>query len=260
MAIRRFFEQAYLYHKGRQAAFNAEEFVLLEVGYPLLTMIFHCLIASYCYGTNDLGEWVVGNSFLLCVNSCIVGLGIVFMNERYTGRIRSIIASPCNKIALILANGIFPAILAIIASFLGLIVGVIVFQIDYSKVDFVYIFISIIVAMISASCFGLLLGVLGLLTDSMHMVLNMMEGLLLILTGAEFPIEQLPICVQYVSWSIPLTKSIKAVKGIRVGDYKNYWLLLLLELLSGIVYVVLARFLFAVVEKETRKKGSFDYY
>lgn len=260
MAFKRFFEQAFLYHKGRQAAFNAEEFVLLELGYPLLTMIFHCLIAAYSYNTDNLGEWVIGNSFLLCVNSCIFGLGTVFVDERYSGRIRSIIASPCNKLALILANGFFPGLFAIFASLLGFVVGTIVFGITYSEINIGYVIISIIVAMMSASCFGLFLGVMGLLTDSMHMVLNMMEGMLLILTGAEFPIEQLPVYIQYISWSIPLTKAIKAVKGIFVRDYSCFWLLVLGELLTGIVYIILARVVFAFVEKMTRRNGAFDYY
>ena len=30
--IYRFFDQAYLYHKGRRAAFQAEEFALMQIG------------------------------------------------------------------------------------------------------------------------------------------------------------------------------------------------------------------------------------
>lgn len=39
LMIRRFFDQAVLYHKGRSAAFEAEEFALMQLGYPLITLI-----------------------------------------------------------------------------------------------------------------------------------------------------------------------------------------------------------------------------
>ena len=114
--IRRFFDQAVLYHKGRSAAFEAEEFALMQLGYPLITLIFYCLIAVYSFQTTNLTSWVIGNSFLLCTNACIFGLGNVFVGERYWGRLRSIIASPCAKLPLILANGVFPAIFAVCVS------------------------------------------------------------------------------------------------------------------------------------------------
>ena len=50
-AIRRFFSEAFLSQKGRSAAFAAEEFVLFEIAYPLVTMIFYCLLASFSFGT-----------------------------------------------------------------------------------------------------------------------------------------------------------------------------------------------------------------
>ena len=52
--IRRFFDQAVLYHKGRSAAFEAEEFALMQLGYPLITLIFYCLIAAHSFKTTNL--------------------------------------------------------------------------------------------------------------------------------------------------------------------------------------------------------------
>ena len=66
MMIRRFIDQAVLYHRGRSAAFEAEEFALMQLGYPLITLIFYCLIAAHSFQTTNLTSWVIGNSFLLC--------------------------------------------------------------------------------------------------------------------------------------------------------------------------------------------------
>lgn len=260
MSLRRFFQQAYFYHKGRRAAFSAEEFALFQIGYPLITLIFYCLIATYSFQTESLGRWVIGNAFLLCTNSCVFGLGTIFMGERYNGRLRSIIASPCGKLSLILANGLFPAVTAIISSLLGMIVGSLIFKVDFSGINLCKVFAAIICAMISASCFGLLLAVFGMISDNMHLILNSVSGLLMIFTGAEFPIENLPKQVQFVSWLFPLTKSIKAMNNLLEGSEDYFIPLLITEVLTGLSYLVLARLILAGAERAARSKGSLDMY
>ena len=60
-----FMHMAWLNFKGQRAAFNLEEFLLLETAYPFFTLIFYCVLASYAYGTTNIIDWVIGNSFLL---------------------------------------------------------------------------------------------------------------------------------------------------------------------------------------------------
>ena len=110
--IHRFFSQAWLYHKGRTEAFHLADFLASEVGYPAVTMIFYCLLAAYGFQTMDLTHWVISNAFLLCTNSCIFNLGTIFLGERYSGRLRSIVVAPCSTLSLVLASGIGPILTA----------------------------------------------------------------------------------------------------------------------------------------------------
>ena len=102
-----FLRMAWLNFKGQRAAFNLEEFVLMQTLYPFLTLIFYCVMAAYAYNTSNIMDWVVGNAFLLCVNTCIFSLGTCFMGERYFGRIRSIMVGCLNKFAIVLQKGFF---------------------------------------------------------------------------------------------------------------------------------------------------------
>ncbi len=258
--MNRFFDQAYLYHKGRRAAFQAEEFVLMQIGYPLTTLIFYCLIATFSFRTRDLTSWVVGNSFLLCTNACIFGLGNIFVGERYFRRLRSIIASPCKKLPLILANGLFPALFAVCASVCGFIVGALVFGVDFSGVNLWLAALTILVAMASATCFGLFLSVFGLMNDSMHLVLNVVSYLMMIFTGAEFPVSQLPLAGRIFSQFMPLTKAIAAMNSLFKPGQGDFVPLLLAELMTGAVYALLARALFGFAERSARRNGRFDMF
>ncbi|MCR5823887.1 MAG: ABC transporter permease [Lachnospiraceae bacterium] len=258
--IKRFFQQAYLYHKGRRAAFEAEEFVLMQIGYPLVTLIFYCLIASFSFKTTDLTHWVIGNSFLLCTNACIFGLGNLFVGERYYGRLRSIIASPCSKIGLILAGGVFPTLFAICASVCGLLVGSLVFHVDLTRIDLPLAAVAILCAMISAACFGLFISSFGLMSDSMHLVLNLVSYILMIFTGAEFPVSQLPLAGQVFAQLMPLTKAIAAMNKLFDGNPEGFWLNLLGELATGCAYALLTRLVFAFAERSAQRSGKFDMF
>ena len=258
--IRRFWDQAFLYHKGRSAAFEAEEFALMQIGYPLVTLIFYCLIATFSFNTSNLTSWVIGNAFLLCTNACIFGLGRVFISERYFGRLRSIIASPCSKMSLILASGVFPALFAVCSSVCGLIVGSLAFGVDFSGVNMPLVALAIIVAMISASCFGLFISVFGLMTDSMHLVLNVVSYLLMIFTGAEFPIKQLPLAGQVIAQMMPLTKAISAMNKLFEGNIKEFSVLIIADVLTGVVYALLTYTVFGFAERIAQKNGKFDMF
>jgi ABC-2 type transport system permease protein len=260
MMIRRFFDQAYLYHKGRSAAFEAEEFVLMEIAYPLITMIFYCLVATFSFGTTDLTGWVIGNAFLLCTNACIFGVGIMFVKERQYGRMRSIIAAPCSKLSLILASGVFPTLFAVLASVCGLVVGKFVFGVSFASVDMHLVAITIVVAMVSATCFGLFISAFGLMNDSMHLVLNIVSYLLMIFTGAEFPIKQLPMAGQVIAQMMPLTKAIAAMNKLYEGNKKDFAVLIMAEIFTGAVYALLTYVVFEFAEKSAQRNGKFDMF
>lgn len=258
--IRRFLSQAWLYQKARTAAFNWREFLLFDTGYPIITLVFYCLLAAYSFQTTDLTHWVIGNSFLMCVNTCIFGLGSLFRSERYSGRLRSIIAAPCNLLSVVLSFGLIPSVLAMGCVVMGFAVGGLVFGINFSNVNLLFVMLTIFCAMIAASCFGLLLSVFGLVSDSMHLILNMMNYILMIFTGAQFPVSQLPLVGQIISRLLPLTRSIEAVNLLFGGDSSRFPALLLGELGMAAVYTACAVGVLKYAERACRRGGKFDLF
>ncbi len=259
--LRKFFTQSWLCFKGQQSAFSFEEFLLLDTTYPFLSLVFYCLIAKFSYQTSNLTYWVIGNSFLLCVNSCIFNVGNSFAYERRFGCLKSIIVSPRNLYLIIIEKGFFPSIVSIITVSIGTIAGCILFKIDFSDVNLVAFGMTILIAMISATSFGLVLAVIGLLTDGIHFVLNIFSGLLILFSGANFPISQLPFLAQQVSKILPLSRSIEAANLIFNLKITNYvWGLLAQELILGIIYSIIAFFLLEKIEKIAIKKAVLEIF
>ncbi|MGN0334986.1 MAG: ABC transporter permease [Lachnospiraceae bacterium] len=258
--VRRFFSQALLYHKGRTAAFHLEEFLCFDAGYPLLTMIFYCLLASYSFQTTSLTYWVIGNAFLLCTNTCIFTLGGIFTGERYNGRLRSIIAAPGSKLSLILAGGVFPAVISSATVALGFVIGGLIFGVDFSELNFGLAILTIICAMLSATCFGMFIAVFGLISDSMHLVLNIVSYVIMIFTGAEFPVTQLPLIGQILAKFLPLTHTIQAMNLLFEAEQSSYWGFIGTELLIAACYALLTWGIFRTAERIACRSGRFDMY
>lgn len=259
--MRRFISQAWLSFKGRYAAFSFEEFILLESLYPIITLSFYCILAAYSFNTSNLTKWVVGNSFLLCINTCIFTLGIAFDAEKFYGRIRSIIISPINKLIIILEKGFFSAIVSVITVFFGFLIGSLIFGVDFTSINMGLFLLVIMVGMFSMTGFSLLLSSFGLITDSMHFILNLISYILMIFCGANFPISQLPKGLQIISKLIPLTRSITAANML-FADYEKmkFIYLLLSEIIIGIVFYLISYFVIQYVEKIAKKKATLDIF
>ena len=259
--MRRFVEQGWLNFKQRYAVTSLEEFILLESLYPILTLSFYCILAMYSFQTSDLTRWVVGNSFLLCINTCVFILGTAFDAEKYYGRIRSIILSPVNKLIIVLEKGLFPAIISVITVFFGFIIGSLLFGLDLTSIHMGLFLLIIVIGMFAMVGFSLALSSFGLITDSMHFILNLVSYLLMIFSGANFPIVQLPWIGQLISKIIPLTRSIAAVNIL----FENYDIdkaisLILSEILIGIIYFLISYFVIQYAEKTAKKKATLELF
>lgn len=259
--MRRFFSQAWLFLKGQNAAFSFEEFVLFKAGYPLVTLIFYCLLASYSFSRTDLTYWVVGNSFLLCMNTTLFGLGNAFAAERFFGRIRSVIVAPASKLSLVLQHGFFPSAIAFLMVFFGFFAGSLIFGVDFSRINLWLFALAAFASMFAAAGLGVLLSVFGLITDSMHFVLNLMSYVLMIFCGANFPLSQLPEAAQFFSNLLPLTRGIEAANMLFEGfEAQRFLTLLLGEVMIGILYYVAAACIVKAVERIARKRASFEVF
>ena len=162
---------------------------------------------------------------------------------------------------IVLEKGLFSGIIAIITVFLGFLIGSGIFRVDFSRIHLFSLFMIIIIGMFSATGFGLLLSTFGLITDQMHLVLNLSSYALMIFCGVNFPVEQLSYGARLLSNCLPLTRSIKAANLLfEVTKGEEIIRLLLGELLLGGIYFIAAFFLIRMVEKIAIKKATFEVF
>lgn len=85
--------------------------------------------------------------------------------------------------------------------------------------------------------------------------------MLLIFTGSNFPVTQLPESLQAISYALPLTRSIQAARGVASGmGWNEVFVLLVGEVIVGIAYVLLATGLVKYAERVAIKEGSLELF
>lgn len=259
--IKKFLEQSWLYFKGDFIMFNFYEFLMLEVMNPFLTLILYCMVAAYSFHTKNLADWVIGNSFLLCVTNCIYAAGLSFNQERRFGRIRTIIISPYSKAAIIFEKGFFRSLISAVTVLCGFFLASTIFSVDYSNVNMILFILNVIVAMYSTMGFGMLLGVIGLITDQIDMILNLSVNILILMSGANFPLSQLPYIVQTISYCLPLTHSISAASMLFYAfEMKDFIQQLTIEVLIGSLFYFVSFVLIKKIEKIAIKNSTLEIF
>lgn len=256
-----FLHMSWLNFKGQRAAFNFEEFLLLDTAYPFVTLMFYCVMAGFAYGTTDVTDWVIGNAFMLCTNTCLFSLGTCFVGERYYGRVRSIIVGKTSKFEIVLQKGFCAAVVSVATTLIGFALGCVVFKIAWSGIPWGSLLIVLIISMFATMGLGMFIAVLGLISHQIHMISNVMWYVLLIFTGTNFPISQLPEAVQIVSYMLPMTRSISAARELVAGaEFSQVSGLLFGELIVGVVYLLIAAIVIKQAERIAIKNGTLELF
>ena len=139
--------------------------------------------------------------------------------------------------------------------------GVVLLGLDLSHTNLGGLAMTILITTVSTCGLGLLLGSLSLITVNVMFVNNFVYFLLLIFSGANVPINQLPAWMQAISYILPLTRGIAAGRLLVSGaSFSSVAPLLWGELGVGLVYGFLGYLLFIVFEIEAKRRGTLEIF
>ena len=240
---------------------NPMAYSLIKIINPVLQVIFFSMLSQYVFKTTEITPWIIGNSILLCSKNAIYGVGSVLGNERNMGTLKLIIASPANKFMIFVGRGFMHIFDALITVFMGLIVGWLWFGLYIPVQQFLPFILALTISLYSAMGIGQLISCIGLVHRDVHLFLNISEYVLMILTGASFPLTRLPSFMMAVSSKLPLTHGIMAARLIaNNGDVNMIQSLLLKEFAIGSVYILIGYGLLQYFEYQARVKATLDLY
>ena len=228
----------------------------------LVAPVFQILLFVYIGRSAQLESdefYVVGNAIQYAAIPCLFAMTHLIAGERFQQTLGYILISPAKRLPLfvgrslpVVANGFFVAAFALVVG--GAIVGMEVPASAWGPIA-----LATAVSAFSCTGLGLVNAGLGFVVRETAVLSNIIFGLLLVFTGANVPVEELPPWMQAVSEVIPFTHGIEAVRQLVDGaGLADVWDLIGTEALIGVVYGALGYALIRGMEVLGRRHATLD--
>jgi ABC-2 type transport system permease protein len=259
--LRIFFQGAYLSYIALFAWLRPVTYMASKVIMPLNQMLFFTFLGISATGRDSASFYIIGNAVQIAAVSGIYGVTFSVGGERWTGTLGYLFGTPANRMFVFLGRAFFHILDGMLGVVLGFIWGTVLLGLDLSNTDLLALGLTIVITTISTSGLGLLMGCLSLITRNIMFVNNTVYFLLLVLSGANIPLDVLPGTMRSLSYALPLTRGIQAsrvlIDGGNLAEVSGY---LVGELVIGSLYAIVGYLLFRWFETQAKRIGSLEVF
>ncbi|MFQ5575490.1 MAG: ABC transporter permease [Anaerolineae bacterium] len=245
-----------LFHWTRPANYMASKIIM-----PLSQILFFTYLGMTATGRDSATFYIVGNALQIAATNGIYGVTMTVGNERNGGTLIYLIGSPSNRLVIFLGRALFNILDGMLAVVLGFVWGVVLLGLDLSAANLPGLALTILIATASTCGMGLLMGSISLVALNVMFVNNTVYFLLLLLSGANLPLDRLPVWVQTISGGLPLTRGIQSARLLVSGaSLAEVWPLLAGELAVGLAYALFGFGFFSWFEAQARRRGTLEAF
>jgi ABC-2 type transport system permease protein len=203
--------------------------------------------------------FVVGNAIQYASIPCIFSTTHAIAGERFQQTLAYLLVSPAGRVPLFLGRALPVIVNGMVVAAFALLVAGLIMRIDIPLSAWPAILVVITVASFACTGLGLITAAIGLRVRETSVLNNILFGLLLIFTGANVPLEQMPGWMEAIGRSVPLTHGIEAARrladGASLGDVAG---LIGTEFAIGAVYAFVGYQALRFMEHSSRKRASIQ--
>jgi ABC-2 type transport system permease protein len=245
-----------LFHWLRPAQYAASKVLM-----PLAQMFFFVFLGTFATGPENASFYIIGNAVQITAVSGIFGVTMSVGGEREAGTLPYLFGTPANRLVTFFGRAFMHILDGVLGVIVAFVWGIVLLGLDLSNTDLSALLLTILITTFSTCALGLLLGCLALISVQVMFINNLVYFLLLVFSGANVPIGQLPAWMQFVAYALPLTRGIEASRALVDGaSLASVSPLLWGELVIGILYGVFGYFLFAWFEIQAKRRGTLEVF
>ncbi len=222
---------------------------------------FWLLVRSTGGSSTELNYVVIGNALQVMCFASIFAVSNVVSEDKYQGTLPSLLISPANRLAVYVGRALYQILISVAMAISGLVMAGLVFGVPFGNANVVTIAAVLLVTSAAMVGFGLLISSIGLYFRTAIIVANVFLFVGVLLCGVNFPVSELPSWLSPVSYCIPLTYGMSALRlGISGGSLPNAAMLLTQEIIDGAALVVVGFTISRAFEHFARRSGRFEAY
>lgn len=228
----------------------------------LVAPIFQILLFVYIGRSASLQDdefYVIGNAIQYAAVPCLFAMTFTIAGERFQRTLGFLLVTPAPRLPLFLGRALPVMVNGLVVSAFALVVGGAIVGIDVPLSAYGPIALATAACVYGCTGLGLVSAGVGLLLREQAVLTNIIFGLLLVFTGANVPVEELPSWMQAVSNGLPFTHGIEAARRLADGDtLGDVAGLLGTELLIGTMYAIVGYSFIRFAERLSRRHATLE--
>lgn len=243
--------------------------IVRPIASSLILVVMYYVITRGKSGLDLFAYIYVGNAFFMYVYNVLFGVSWVIHEDRdHYQMIRYIYISPIRMYYYLFGRGIAKMILTTVAVIITIAFGMLVLkiQVNLLTVNYPLLLFSVAAGIFIITCLGILLAGITLVTAHHSFTLTEgMAGLFYLACGAIYPIDILPIWLQYLSKVLPLTYWLELVRRSILGKSMSTTLagnsnfeLISIMAVTTLVLALFSHYIYRSIEYIARKHGKID--
>ncbi|MFX0152248.1 MAG: ABC transporter permease, partial [Candidatus Hodarchaeota archaeon] len=242
---------------------------------PFMTMATAWILYRVVFGSENLkasfGVYssldyltfvIIGQAIFVYMYATVFQVGRVFYWERMGGTIESLFLSPVSRRAYMLGHVCYAMLNATLDFIIIFIAGIFIFEVRITYLNPILLFIGIGMTVVSLFGVGLVVNAITLSLRDRTNTANILTLIFFIFSGAIVPIEMLPEWGKLIGQILPLTYSLKIIRGTIVPDVTIFDFteeVLILIFISLLLLVI--GFIFLIrIERSLKQKGELTVF
>jgi ABC-2 type transport system permease protein len=223
--------------------------------------LFFVLIAKAAGGDDMARFALIGNAVHAATFSAVIFMAIVVELEKWAGTLQHLIAAPTHWLPLMIGRSAATFGDALLGTFAVFAILFPILNPDIAIINLLRAVPLMLLAIVSASGLGWLLGAISLPIRWGTLISNTVGYVMMVLCGINFPVTILPPVIQAISRAIPMTNSLLAVRAVIDGaSYNSVAALIGMEIVVALVYGLLAWLMFAYRLQSVRQGATLDLF
>jgi ABC-2 type transport system permease protein len=228
----------------------------------LVAPIFQILLFVYIgrsAGVRSDEFYVIGNALQYAAIPCVFAMSNTIAGERHENTLGYILATPASRLPLFLGRSLPVIVNGLLVSAFAFAVGGAIVGIDLPASSVPSIALVIAVAASACTGLGLLSASVGFLVRDTATLSNIVFGVLLVFSGANVALEDLPAWMSTTAQGMPLTHGIEAVRKLADGAaFADVAGLVGGEALVGGIYAAAGYALLRCLEWQSRRHATLE--
>lgn len=233
------------------------QYLFQKTLFPLVQLTFFALVGLFG-GDQPLSFYLVGNAMVVAFRP-LFAVVLAIAEERQQGTLPYLIASPANRVALFYGRAtlhVFDGMLDVLLAF-GF--AMLVFGLTLPVSAWPGLLLAVFVASFAGCSLGFFMGAAAYVVLDALFLANAVMFVLLLVTGANIPLAQLPGALRAVGLAIPLTRTIEAARLYAAGaDLLAGLPLLATDLALASAWAIAGFALFSWIETQARRRGTLE--